>query len=411
MANMSCWKLSVLLISVSVNLFDLFCDWWFYREQLLVKDGLVFGPYEQDITKATLTFCIIASVTIVPEVSLDFVKYFKDSDKVELAVKIVAAITLLIEDLPQIAINIHVALCREEATNVVQLVKASAAITEVSMKLILIAIQLFRNKSKEDQKPKSKWRRGLKIFTFILLFIILALSITLLCITAASHKSSKSESLDKEKSDRYLEGVGMFMKLPPANIQTPDMAEDQWIMLTPIINITKLSVPADGLFLSVMLTSGPLQYIWVRKHFPGNPESLSCFSGNSTTSMLLPPKECSDIPFSTMNTTTVSIRFTYISPNIFQPMGDIHFNTELRQEFDQILTNETVVLKYFKVKAEVKGDLALVMRGYGEGYHFYSDRTDLLPIREVWKTGTNNCAHTGRESPKQDKNLFVRCVF
>ncbi|XP_021346684.1 uncharacterized protein LOC110446053 [Mizuhopecten yessoensis] len=403
-------KLTVLLVTLFANIFDVISDWLFYTEQLLVKDGLVFGPFDHELVKATYVICIIASVTFLMEFVFDFVKFFTDSDTVELVGEIVTVITLLMEDLPQTGINLHIALCRDlEATNAYQIVKASTAIFEVLVKLIFICIPFCRNKCK-TQKRKCKLRKPLKIVTITLLIVYFVLSTVVLSATTF-HKSDikfYSEGLDREDTEHYLQDVGVFMRLQTTHPTLPKMAENQWMMLTHLTNITDLSVPTDGLFLSVIFTTVPLQYIWARKHFPGRPKSLSCYEWNSTSSILLPQDKCSDIISSTTNTTTVSMRFTYVPPSTNQPMGDIHYNSEISKKFDHILTNKTVTLKYFKVKSKVKGNLALTTGDSGGQYRFYNDQTDLQSVREVWK---KNCANTGRESPKLDTNMLARCVF
>ncbi|XP_033748585.1 uncharacterized protein LOC117333406 isoform X1 [Pecten maximus] len=341
MAHNGCCHLTALLFTTFVNIFDLITDWSFYIGEVSIKDGLVFGPYEPYIV-TLLVFCVIASVTCVLEVALDYLNYNKKSKTVELVVDILAVTTLLIEDLPLIGINLHIALCREEATNVIQIAKASTAIFEASVKLCIMGIHFFRNKCKKTNKIKKakKLRKALKICIVFLLAINLILSIIVFSITInfqKSHIEFDSPGLDREVSNRYLQGVGVFMRLP--NI--PNMAENQWMMLTDLKNITLLSSPTYGMFLSVLITTAPFQYIRVRKHFPGPPESISCYKRQSTSMILLPPNSCSNLT-SSANTTTVSLRFTYVRPSNFQPMGDIHYNTELRQEFHQILTNETV---------------------------------------------------------------------
>ncbi|XP_069135123.1 uncharacterized protein [Argopecten irradians] len=400
MANNRNCKRAVLGFVIAVNIFDLISDWTIYTGELLNKDGLVFGPYDRHIVDATLVFCVIATVTFVVEFFLDIYNHNKKSETVELAVEILAVVTLLIEDLPLIGINLHIAFCRQRETNIIQIIKASTAILEPLVKLSIMAIKICRNNCKLKKKitEAKKIRQVLNFLILILLAINLILSILLVLTTMFD-----SLRLDEEVKNGYQQDVGIFMTVP-------NMADNEWIRLTDLKTITQLSSPTQGLFLSVMVTAAPLQYIWIRKHFPGSPESLSCYHGNSSSAILLPPNDCSNI-LPTTETTTVSMRFTYIHPSTYQPMGDIHYNLEVRQGFHQILTNETVSLKYFKVRPAVRSDLALTTTENDSHYQFYREDSDLLSTHEVWKTGTSRCGNTGRESPKLDSDLFVRCVF
>ncbi|XP_069135130.1 uncharacterized protein [Argopecten irradians] len=392
--------MAVLEFLFAVNLLDLISDWLIYTGELLVKDGLVFGPYDRHIVEATLVFCVIATVTFVLEFILDYYKYKKKSERVELVMEIFAVITLLLEDLPLSGINLHIVLCRQRTTNIFQIIKASTAILEALVKLSIMGIKICRNSCTLIKKitEAKKIRVVLSVIILFLLAINLILSIILL-----SETKFDSLRLDEEVKNGYLQDVGIFMTVP-------NIADNEWIRLTDLKNITQLSSPTQGLFLSVMVTAAPLQYIWIRKHYPGPPESLSCYHGNSSSVIRLPPNDCSNI-LPTTETTTVSMRFTYIHPSTYQPMGDIHYNLEVRREFHQILTNETMSLKYFKVRPAVRSDLALTTKENDDHYRFYREDSDLLSTHEVWKTGTSRCGNTGRESPKLDSDLFVRCVF
>ncbi|XP_060072673.1 uncharacterized protein LOC132552508 [Ylistrum balloti] len=414
---MSCFfnlrKLSVLLVSMFADLFDFVSDWLFYFDLVLSEDGLVFGPHEALTIKMTFVFCIIGSVTFVVEIIFNFIEYDKDNNTVEVVSEFVTFTTLLIEDLPQIAINVHIAMCREEATNTIQIVKASAAMFEVLIKLAFVWIK-YAIKKRQGGREADKIRKGLTISTSAILVTIFALCATVFVLTINFQKSRidfESDGLSDEETNKYLQGVGIFMSLNTSHLQIPNMGDNQWMRLVDLQEVTRLSDSSAGVVLSYMFTTLPIVYIWVRNHSTSAVNTVSCYRQESTVIHKISTQNCSDVFSVTANSTNVSLKFTYIPPNRQQPLGDIHSNVQVHlNKCTEEVQPDIVSLKYFQVKPEIIGHMTLTSTVNGDQYRYYNVPEDLLSVREVWKTGKLRCDNTGREGPKMDTKLSLSCL-
>ncbi|XP_033748583.1 uncharacterized protein LOC117333404 [Pecten maximus] len=406
-------KLIVLLVSLIADLFDFVSDWLFYSDLVFAKDGLVFGTHEDLIIRMSFVFCIIGSVTFVGEIILNFMEYHKDNDTIEVISEFLTFSTLLIEDLPQIAINVRIAICREEATNTVQIVKASAAMFEVIVKLAFVWIKYFI-KRKQGGRESSRIRKGISIFTSVILLTILGLCGTVFFLTTNFQKTQiefDSDGLSGEESDKYIQGVGIFMRLNASHRQIHNMADHQWIRLVGLQDVTRLSDPSTGITLSCMFTAPPIVYIWVRNHSTPAVDTLFCYKEDSKVIYRIPTQNCSDTFSMTSNITTVSLKLTYIAPNRQQPLGDIHSNVQVHlNNCTEEVQPDIVTLKYFRVKPEVKDSMTFTSTESDGQYHYYTVPDDLMSVREAWRTGKLMCESTGRDSPKINRDLGVTCL-
>lgn len=83
----------------------------------------MYGPLEESTTWALLAFSIIGSLTFVFEGVNLWWEVFRNNPWLD--TDLVSMVTIWIEDLPQIAINVYIAICREDPISVFQLSKAA----------------------------------------------------------------------------------------------------------------------------------------------------------------------------------------------------------------------------------------------------------------------------------------------
>ena len=123
--NSTCRKVVFILI-VFLELIDLVSDWLVYADFSKMEKGLVFGPPEDAVIHALLTFSIIGSFTFVLEGINLWWGMFRGNPWLD--TDFVSAVTIWIEDLPQISINVYLAHCREDPSSGFQLFKASVVL-------------------------------------------------------------------------------------------------------------------------------------------------------------------------------------------------------------------------------------------------------------------------------------------
>ena len=111
------------LVIFGLDLADLFSDWLLYVDVSLAEEGLVYGPPGDAAINALLAFSIIGSVTFLFEAVNLWWEVFRNNPWLD--TDLVSAVIIWIEDLPQISINVYIAMCREDPISVFQLSKAS----------------------------------------------------------------------------------------------------------------------------------------------------------------------------------------------------------------------------------------------------------------------------------------------
>ena len=106
-----------------LDLADLISDWLLYADVSLAEQGLVYGPPGRAAVHALLAFSIVGILTFLFEVINLWWEVFRNNSWLD--TDLVSALTIWIEDLPQISINVYIAMCREDPISVFQLSKAS----------------------------------------------------------------------------------------------------------------------------------------------------------------------------------------------------------------------------------------------------------------------------------------------
>ncbi|XP_021370881.1 uncharacterized protein LOC110461648 [Mizuhopecten yessoensis] len=390
--------MSILILCGDV--FDFIMDWVFYDDIKNAQDGLVFGPHDKKLVMATLVFCIIGTVTFITECAINRLEYkwnkkhnWRWSEKLDTISKIsevMTMITLFIEDLPQILINFAVALCREEVTNVVQIVKAVSSLVEV---IILLGILFVKHRQVKRKGEIKAWRKWVFWVTIVISFLIFAFSVAVFGLENNLNKEKidfDSHGLEGKEADRYLQGVNVFMKSPTI----PNMADDQWLNITDIKTITKFPDQSSNMVVSVFVNE---QYGWIKKQSTTSGETLSCYQAAQTSMMSpLPSAKCREILSNTTDGTYITVKLEYVLPNRHQPLGDILYNYRVTDQNCRPISSSPVTLQYFK-------------RSGSKISHFFSLATDLDDVREVWKTGSSFCKSTARERPKLSSVITVPC--
>jgi hypothetical protein len=118
----------IFLVLLGIDSVDMISDWLFYNDMFLLEKGLVFGPMESSLINALFAFSIIGSLTFFLEVSLVGKQIFQPDDMAWIDVDYVSAVTVWIEEMPQITISVIIASCREDAVSIFQISIASVVL-------------------------------------------------------------------------------------------------------------------------------------------------------------------------------------------------------------------------------------------------------------------------------------------
>lgn len=116
-------KILFFLAILALDFADLISDWLLFVDVILTREGLVYGPPENAAIYALLAFSIVGTVTFIFEAVNLWWEVFRYNPWLD--ADLVSAVIIWIEDLPQIAINVYIAMCREDPISIFQLSKAS----------------------------------------------------------------------------------------------------------------------------------------------------------------------------------------------------------------------------------------------------------------------------------------------
>ncbi|XP_069112594.1 uncharacterized protein [Argopecten irradians] len=398
MAKYGCFKFAFFLTQLC-NLSDFIMDWVFYGEIKNAEDGLVFGRQDKVLVDVSLVFCCIGTATFIIELILDILKYKWSTNPYECDTKrlervskisdVMSVVTLVIEDLPQVLINFAIALCREEVTNIVQILKASSSIIEVVIAVIIMLATFCRT------AERGRLSKCCFFLTLILSLIILGFSAAVFYLeinfdTEIIHFDS--DGFKGSDADRYLLGVVVFMQSPVL----VGISSGHWLNVTSVKSIMGSTTSESDIHeIGVFATS---QKIWIKKTSPFSGESLSCYNViHPSITSTLPLAQCPSIP-PDVEPKYIRMQLSYVKPTRKKPFGDIIYNYSITDQNCVAVSPQTLELKYFKWKEGTQGNQTFVRQ------------SDLHNIRDVWETGRAGCKSTARERPKLSPSITVSCT-
>ncbi|XP_052092924.1 uncharacterized protein LOC127729231 [Mytilus californianus] len=421
----------VLLFDVA----DVFSDWSLFCDVIKIKRGLVFGPPETRIIYALLCFSVLGTITFSVEIVNVWLEIFYHQPIID--PELASLCTIWIEDVPQIFINIFIALCREYAISYYQVVKAVVIILG-SLARVLMALVRFVDRQQDDETEDKPPKTGLRHLTYRVLIILGLLllffsSITLCFLTLFEHTPNgyikfgtpKGLYHGKYDSEKFFNNVSIYLNLPILEFDnTTDNSNINWIRLTSIYDIKERN--SDTVKLSYDSSTKTKFVLW---HSGLTNQSIlearECFHFNSKNKTLLKgPNDCENF-LRKESTNSVIIQFILIPEKIPQlAFGDIHYNIRFRdQDGCHNMTIQAVsdishringgyyhpVIHYYRSYFNVSGTNHLVWES-ATNPRFYHQKTDLIDITSVWKTGFAFCESTGSLAPHKDSSIGVNCI-
>lgn len=386
------------LFLFAIDSADMINDWLFYNDMNLLQKGLVFGPIESSLLHALLVFSIIGVLTFLLEVILVGREIFKPDKGSWIDIDYISAVTVWIEEVPQITISVIIASCREEAISIYQISKASVVIIGCMSRLIIAIIRFCFRRRKENYENEKVFK---SFYAFLLVGLILSV-IGSIMVFMFSHvlsdggriKFQEPTEFMKMKHDttRYYDQVGIYLdgRELPINAQT--RMNYDWIKLVDLTDIEKNIYPAKKIkFSKTGSTKIQMQTILKRDSKPWKVENAECYNKNDKW-IVSNTSQCQNLFETNETTADIIIYFNFIQQSKHLIMGDVTYNTlyttsptgcsNIRGNYIEL------PLKYFKAKT-MKNDT----------FPKFYKLADLVPIGEAWHTGFTKCKSSGSESP------------
>ncbi|GFO09824.1 hypothetical protein PoB_003632900 [Plakobranchus ocellatus] len=437
---------------------DFACDWLFFVDIQLTKQGLVYGAVGDDVRWSVLFFSVLGTILF----ALETCNFYKETKHDESCIDsdILSAVVVWFEDIPQILISLYLVLCREEAISVFQFAKASV----VLIGMFIRVIQVLANYFKHGKIPPKHHRKIKCCFVVgVILETLCSIAVFILTQTAPtdsgiSFQVPKTLIEETFNDRRYFANVSVFVNhadyfdvggfnVSPRQEEGTDNGERvmNWMRLASIDYIMGQGNDIQFSLEYETDSSGILKLAWWEKSTDGpSPQwrVTGCYLVNQTHGSIAKIDNFGtcvlETGFFSKNSRNTYITFNHTPPGKFflgQVFGDITFNMRLNRTekgLGQCLKVDSYTNKlgsrsaedmiplhfqYFRTAPDLppQGTSHLLhetdhSNSRGEKVRFFrNDGQDLININEVWKTGWLNCESKGSLSPSLDDELPVDC--
>lgn len=408
-------KLAILIVSMLSATFDIICDWLMYYEISGLQQGLVFGPFSENVVNSLFVFCCIGSFIYILDLVFGIIDLKWDELFPLWLLSALNVLNIWVEDVPQILLNVYIAGCREEAVTILQMVKAVATLVEVVTNISVAIAKTCYTKFKSNKSNENgKWLAIPIGIGLTVMFIGSILVFTLTHFYLDSGNKIKfynptSFYAGNYDSHKYLNKSGIHMNFDPGQTNIVNMDSTQWIKLIDVTDVT--SGETGTVVVSVKYDSSPNTRLWIQSTTSAvvtSADKSICYD-TSTTPFPVVTTCATDLP-ATAATTSVVFRFVYMTPSGATPLGDIIYNYRV-YEGNCVTTSSVPMfsLAYYNVESDVDGAFPLVAVSSTTG-KYYSPWDTLEDISESWKTGHFGCRPTGRTAPKLDTGIIVPCA-
>ena len=418
------FKCCVFLLVFGLDAIDLVCDWWLFKDVFMTEEGLVYGPPSKVIIWCLLAFSVLGTVTFVFEIANLWWEVFRQNPWVDS--DLASALTIWIEDVPQIILNVIIVLCREEAISYLQLVKASVMILGICIRIIVSLVRYCGKENLAKANKKTAWARRHVAYRVLIMFgliIIFVGSATIFFCTQFERdidgkiKFNIPHTIFEGKFDdeRYFDNVSIYFNHPYIDYDS----NPNWLRLITIYDVREKKSET----FKIELDDATKTKFTISQTGNSNMLDLKeCYTIDKTAKTLTNSGTCTSNHI-TGNKIKIIFKFKFIETDIpYLIFGDIEFNTKVHKQGkpcnDPVarivndVRNRNIgsivhpVIHYYRTKSAVTQTHHTVWETAST--RFFKD-TDLIDITSVWKTGFGSCKSSGSLAPHQKSNIKVDC--
>ena len=419
-------------IILGIDTVDLVADWLFYADVSIAEQGLVYGIPDQGAVTALLFFSITGSLTFIFETAnlgkeiFTGIPWFNTD--------LVSAVIMWIEDIPQIAINVYIALCREDPISVFQLTKAAVVILSIVIRIIISSVRYCSHDSLVELKQRDpESRRHVTYRSFIMLGLLfnMAGAIAIFIFTQTSRDLNGNvifeipETIfeDRFHDARYFHNVSVYFHHPTFDYTDKNTSDTNslWMRLITINSIRNLPEKEILFDYEFQDLSNELKMILWENDGGKNWQAQECYTLDKSTKIITPTVPCSKLFISGPPDTSNIFQFSFTPPDrVFRKLvfGDIAFNVKINENgtcrsfsddevmhYSQTGPNIPVMVHYYRTNTSEANHIV----NEGGVVRFYENDRDLIDIEDVWQTGWMNCETKGSVAPHYDPKINPPC--
>ncbi|XP_021346679.1 uncharacterized protein LOC110446047 isoform X2 [Mizuhopecten yessoensis] len=426
-----CFKTFVFAVVMALNGVDMIADWLLFRDVFETQEGLVYGPPDKAITYSLLAFSILGTLTFLFEVVNLWWEIYRENPWIN--ADLASAVTIWIEDIPQIIINLFIALCREEAISYFQLVKASVIIVSVIIRIVVSLIRYCNKKNLAELHDHTKTSCRHVTYRFLImigLMGIFACSIAVFFLTQFERTIDGKIKFNLPKTafegqydeERYFQNVSMYLHHPLIDFDngSHDNNDVNWIRLISLYDVREKNTEVFKLVYDQTKTK---IVIW-QTDSSGTLTISDCYTLDRAAKTVTQATSCAS--HITGPKSAFIFKFEFVKkkiPNLI--FGDVRFNlivnengnchgpstslvTKLSDRRDKSTNQIHPVIHYYRTN-NVNEDHHLLWTSRANSARFYRNQADLIDIATVWKTGFATCDSTGSLAPHIYTGVRVDC--
>ncbi|XP_041350279.1 uncharacterized protein LOC121369345 [Gigantopelta aegis] len=420
------------IIILGIDTMDFVADWLFYTNVRIAEQGLVYGVPDQKAVTALFFFSIIGSLTFFFETTNLGMATFTGHSWLHM--DLVCAVTMWVEDIPQIMINVYISLCREDPISVFQLTKAAVVILGIVIRIVILSVKYCSHDSLVELKqrnPESRRHVTYRVFIMIGLVFKMAGAVTIFILTQTSRDLSGKvifevpDTIFKARyhDARYFHNVSVYLHHPTFDYtdDTPNDTNSHWMRLITINSIRNL--PEKEMMFDYEFQDLPneLKMILWENDGGSSWQAQECYTLDKSTRIITPTTPCGAAFVSAPPDTSIIFQFSFTPPDrVFQKLifGDITFNVKINENgtcrsisknqlghYSQTGSNIPVVVHYYRTNVSEANHIV----NEGGAVRFYENERDLIDIKEVWQNGWMDCVTKGSHGPHYDVQINPPC--
>ncbi|XP_076453351.1 uncharacterized protein LOC143288600 [Babylonia areolata] len=425
-----------------LDVLDLFSDWLLFADVSITEEGLVYGPPGNSVTYALLAFSIVGTVTFLFEGVNLWWEVFREDPWLD--VDLVSAVTIWVEDLPQIAINVYIAYCREDPISVFQLSKASVVLLGLLIRIIISSVKYCNKKALAEANshtPESKRHVAFRVFIMLGLLINSGCAVTVFVFTQTQRDTNGNiifqvpETLfeDSYNDQRYFQNVSVFIHHPDFDVSAPTSATNyqaNWVRFMSINDIRDRSDLHISYNYVYEKTATHLKMaLYVKEDTTGSGRQGSwkvseCYNLDLASHQIVAVNSATcQSSFFSPQAVSVYLTFSFTPPDrLFKKyiFGDIRFNVRVYNnqvcseytDFGDSVSDSTTIpiIHYYRTSATLApGDMRHLLIKGGTPRFYSNDGADLQDVTQVWKTGFGRCESSGSKAPHFQQDIPIQC--
>nr|KAG5713293.1 hypothetical protein BaRGS_007820 [Batillaria attramentaria] len=328
-------------------------------------------------------------------------------------VDLVSAITIWLEDLPQIAINVYIVWCREDPISYFQFLKAAVMLLGLVIRIFFLCGN-YIHKNTRCNDSKCRRRKGYRALVMIGLFINAALASCVFVFTQTHRQPSGDLEFqlpdtvfeDKYDDQRYFQNVSVFVHLPDfdsAHVTANNGQQVNWVRL---MSINDVRGNVDDT-------------ISYKYGYQKSATNLEMALWKRTGSLTMVSTDVCQSPAFIAKPTFVYITFSFVKPDFLfkrRIFGDIRYNIKVGNDgkcldYDNITDNvnqaaNKPIIHYYRTAASLSTSTSHLVQDAGGPRFFRNDGDDLMDVATLWKTGWGNCESSGSGGPTLARDIF-----